>query len=90
MIAGTRRDPTHWRALAALILNVVEPQSISSAKISGTTRQRDTTHAEIKTLHLPFPKKARVTLATNIEKAMRPTNFQIPGDGDIPCGLPPL
>jgi hypothetical protein len=52
--------------------------------------QMDATQAESKILHLPFPNKVRTTLVANIQKAMRPTNFQIPGDGNMPCGLPPL
>jgi len=56
----------------------------------GTTRQTETTQTETKILHLPFPKKVRKILVKNVQKAIRPTNFQIPGDGNIPCGLPPL
>jgi len=52
--------------------------------------QRDAIQAENKVRHLPFPNRVRTTLIANVQKAMRPANFQIPGEGNMPCGLPPL
>lgn len=39
---------------------------------------------------LPFPRTVKTRLTAKVQMAMRPTNFQIPGDGINPCGLPPL
>jgi hypothetical protein len=59
-------------------------------KIADATKAKVTAHAKSSSLDLPFPKAPRTTLVTSVQKEMRPKTFQSPGDGIIPCGLPPL
>ena len=59
-------------------------QSMSNPKLRSTATQKETAQASTKILHLPFPKKVKTILATKTQNATRPTNVQIPGDGNIP------
>ena len=65
-------------------------QSISNMKIAYATKARATAQARFSNLGLPFPKTPNATLAKSARAGMRTTTFQRPGDGIIPCGLPPL
>ena len=65
-------------------------QSISNMKIAYRTKTRATAQARFSNLGLPFPKPPNATLAKSAHAGMRPTTFRRPGDGIIPCGLPPF
>src|SRR5262245_43473263 len=65
-------------------------QFLSSMKTTYTTNAYAAAQAGMNSLHLPLPNALKTILATSAQPEIRPTIFQIPDAGIIPCGLPPL